>query len=255
MVNSKCLKVITYRYANTHLHHVCHRAHADPLYQPRSFLKAFNDHMATTMRPGRYMCVDESMNQWLGEGMPNLKKVPRKPHSIGQEYKTIADNVTCVIMRMDFCGDPTQRKPRPTEDRSIVATVKRLTEPWHHSGRVIIADSWFGSPEMARKLMDVGLHSIMQVCKRMYWPKGMPSTDIVQALGPEYGSKVFLKSTVPGEHLFVGAFRDLKAKALVATCGTTTDGAMRSFRDPNGVGRVSVVRPKVFDEYESNKSM
>ncbi|SAL96397.1 hypothetical protein, partial, partial [Absidia glauca] len=68
------------------------QAHTDPLYQPRSFLKAFNDHMATTMRPGRYMCVDESMNQWLGEGMPNLKKVPRKPHSIGQEYKTIADN-------------------------------------------------------------------------------------------------------------------------------------------------------------------
>ncbi|SAL95656.1 hypothetical protein, partial, partial [Absidia glauca] len=229
-------------------------AKADPLYQPRSFLTAYNNHVATTMRPGRHMCVDESMNQWLGEGMPNLKKVPRKPHSIGQEYKTIADNVTCIIMRMDFCGDPLQRKPRPNEDRSIVATVKRLTEPWHYSGRVIVADSWFGSPEMAWKLMAVGLHSIMQVCKRLYWPKGMPAADIVQALGPEFGSKVFMKSTVPGEHLFVGAFRDLKVKALVSTCGTTTDGNIRRFWDPNGKQWVEVVRPKVFDEYESNKS-
>ncbi|SAL99067.1 hypothetical protein, partial, partial [Absidia glauca] len=99
-------------------------AKTDPLYQPRSFLTSFNNHVATTMRPGRYMCVDESMNQWLGEGMPNLKKVPRKPHSIGQEYKTIADNVTCIIMRMDFCGDPLQRKPRPNEDKCRISQIE-----------------------------------------------------------------------------------------------------------------------------------
>ncbi|KAG2194116.1 hypothetical protein INT47_003059 [Mucor saturninus] len=166
-------------------------ANTDPLYQPLSFLKAFNYRMEET---------------WHAQ----LKKVPRKPHPIGQEYKTIADNVTCIIMRMDFCGDPLQRRPRPTEDRSIAATVKQLTEPWYHSGRVIIADSWFGSPKMARKRLEVGLHSIMQVCKRLYWPKGMPTTDIVQSLGPEYSSSLFMKLTVPGEHLFVGAFRDLK---------------------------------------------
>ncbi|KAG0177799.1 hypothetical protein DFQ28_004134, partial [Apophysomyces sp. BC1034] len=50
------------------------RSHGDALYQPRSFLTAFNDHMVHTMAPGRYMCIDESMNQWLGMGMPNIKK-------------------------------------------------------------------------------------------------------------------------------------------------------------------------------------
>lgn len=73
------------------------------------------------MEPGKYMCVDETMNQWLGKGMPNLKKVPRKPHSIGQEYKTIADNVTFIILRLDFCGDPVLRVPARREDRTIVA--------------------------------------------------------------------------------------------------------------------------------------
>ncbi|GAN11694.1 hypothetical protein MAM1_0820d11275, partial [Mucor ambiguus] len=177
-------------------------ANTDPVYQTQSFLKAFNDRMAEKMRPGRHMCVDESMNQWLGNGMPNLKKVPRKQlHSVGQEYKTIADSFTQIVMRMDFCGSSLERRSRSTEDRPIVATVKRLKSPWHYSGRVIIADSWLGSPEMAQKLMDIGLYFIMQ-------------------------------STVPSEHLFVGAFRDLKAKALLATCSTTTNGSTQRFRDP-----------------------
>ncbi|SAM00611.1 hypothetical protein [Absidia glauca] len=75
-----------------------------------------------------------------------------------------------------------------------------------------------------------------------FWPKGMPAADIVQALEPGNGSKVFMRSTVPGEYLFVGAFRDLKVKALVSTCGTTTDGNVRRFWDPNGQAWVEVVR-------------
>lgn len=39
--------------------------------------------------------------------MPNLKKARRKP----QEYKIIANNVTAIIMRVDFCGDPLLRVP------------------------------------------------------------------------------------------------------------------------------------------------
>ena len=39
--------------------------------------------MAASLEPGRYLVVDESMNQWLGVGMLNLKKIPRKPHPIG----------------------------------------------------------------------------------------------------------------------------------------------------------------------------
>ncbi|SAM03017.1 hypothetical protein [Absidia glauca] len=128
-------------------------AYADPLYQPRSFLTAFNNHVATTMRPGGR--VDEPVT------------------------------------------------------------------------RVIIVDSWFGSPEMARKVLAVGLHSIMQICKRLYWPKEMPAADIVQALGPGYGSKVFMKSTVAGEHLL---------------CCATTDGNIRRFWDPNGKEWVLVQR-------------
>ncbi|KAI7878123.1 uncharacterized protein EV154DRAFT_525187 [Mucor mucedo] len=55
-------------------------------YQLRSYLKAFNNRLAETMRPGRYMCVDELMDKWLKNRMP---KVPKKFHPIGQEYERI----------------------------------------------------------------------------------------------------------------------------------------------------------------------
>lgn len=45
----------------------------DPLYQISSTIKAFNSHMPACLEPAKYLVIDESMNQWLGVGMPNLK--------------------------------------------------------------------------------------------------------------------------------------------------------------------------------------
>ncbi|KAI7889555.1 uncharacterized protein EV154DRAFT_482996 [Mucor mucedo] len=155
------------------------------------------------------MYVDEPMNQWLGNGM---------------EYKTVADNITYIMMRMDFCGDPLQRRPRPIEDRSIVATVTRLTEPWYHSGRVIIADFWFAYGSWI-----AFHHASMQetLLAQRYANNG--HSPVAYA---KYGSSLFMKPIVPGEHLSVGAFRDLKVKALVSNCSTTTNGNIRRFVDP-----------------------
>jgi hypothetical protein len=41
----------------------------DPLYQIRSTIDAFNDHMAACLIPGKYLIIDESMNQWLSIGI------------------------------------------------------------------------------------------------------------------------------------------------------------------------------------------
>jgi hypothetical protein len=115
------------------------------------------------------------MNQWLGHGMPNLKKIPRKPHSIGQEYKTTAETDYCCIIRLDINGDILPQKFEDRDTPKTIASVCRLTEPWFYSGRTIIADSWFGSPKMVRIMRGrYNLFSIMQVKKRRYWPKGMP---------------------------------------------------------------------------------
>lgn len=56
---------------------------------------------------------------------------------------------------------------------------------------------------MARKLLQTGLHSIMQVAKLAYWPKWMPVEDIVQAVGLSYGGVKSMVSTTINDPVFV----------------------------------------------------
>lgn len=206
------------------------------------------------MNPGAYLVIDESMNQWLGCGMPNIKKVPRKPHPIGQEFKTIADCHTNCILRLDTVSDPCLKKFDGPNVAKLVATVKRLCEPWFSSGRTIIADSWFGKPEMVTMLQDHGLFSIMQVVKRAYWPRGMPRHDMMARLGIAYGSVYStLKTFADGKKIFLCLFRDRKTKAIVSSCSTTRLVGMRRFFDENRRLH-EVPRPQVFEDYETHKS-
>ncbi|KAL1933931.1 hypothetical protein VTP01DRAFT_8021 [Rhizomucor pusillus] len=224
----------------------------DPLYQIRGFLRTYNANLQDALTPGRYLCVDESMNQWLGKGMPNIKKVPRKPHSVGQEYKTVADTTTCCIIQLDFSGDTVLQEFDDRYSHKDIASVCRLTKPWFHPGRTIIADSWFGSPLMVREMKKHGLFSIMQVKKRRYWPRGMPANDILDALGEEFGDFVCMKSTV--DEVFVTALRDRQPKVVISNCGVTTrsDEVIRRYFAEERDFR-SMCRPAVYDEYEKNK--
>lgn len=218
----------------------------DPLFQIRDYLKAYNDNLVKAISPGKHICIDESMNQWLGRGCPNIKKIPRKPHSIGQEFKTIADTRTCCIIRLDLCGDNFMINAFENEypNKKTISTVLRLTEPWHNSGRTIIADSWFGSPAMVRALLQKGLYSIMQVKKRRFWAVGMPQ-NMTTSLPEEFGSTYFKKST--SDSLFLASFRDLKPQLVIASCGTIDLGNVQQKWD--GQQLRIIQRPKVMEEY------
>jgi hypothetical protein len=195
----------------------------DPLYQIRETLNAFNGHMKDCLTPGKHFVIDETMNQWLGVGMPNLEKVPRKQYPIGQEFKSLADYYTNAIIRLDTVSDP-RPKEYDTDPgmRNLLATVKRLVKPWFNSGRTIIADSWFGPPEMVSMLNELGLYSIMQVAKRRYWPRGIPSTDIIDQVEEARGSHYTMHKTCEnGMKMFVCDYRDLKVKTFVSSCSTT----------------------------------
>ncbi|KAL1928019.1 hypothetical protein VTP01DRAFT_3424 [Rhizomucor pusillus] len=77
-------------------------------------------------------------------------KVPRKPHPVGQEYKTVADGTTCCILRVDVSGNTLPQEFDDQYSMKTISTVCRFTKPWFPSGRTIIADSWFGSPTMPK---------------------------------------------------------------------------------------------------------
>ncbi|KAG2194176.1 hypothetical protein INT46_002212 [Mucor plumbeus] len=173
----------------------------DPLYQVRSTIEAFNDHMAKCLIPGKYLVIDQSMNQWLGTGMPNLKKK--------QEFKTLADHHTFCILQMDTVSDP---KPKEYDDdpgmRKLTATIKRL-------------------------------------CR--YWPRGIPTTDIVEQVEEAHGSFYVMKKDSSSVKIFTCAYRDKKVKAFILSCGTTKLAG-------SGGNQVTIQRPAVVDEYETHKS-
>ncbi|CAG8651944.1 347_t:CDS:2, partial [Diversispora eburnea] len=65
----------------------------------------------------------------------------------------------------------------------------RLVEPWFHSSRTVITDSWFGSTDACISLYNYGLYSILQIKKCHYWPGNIPY-DITGALENTYGSSI-----------------------------------------------------------------
>nr|CAG8616262.1 15443_t:CDS:2 [Entrophospora candida] len=79
----------------------------DLLFSVRSFINAFNANLIEAVIPGSVLCIDESMNSWLGikNKIPGCRKIPRKPHPVGQEWKILADGLTNIVIHLEPCED------------------------------------------------------------------------------------------------------------------------------------------------------
>ena len=73
--------------------------HTPPLYRDkfcevRQMIHAWNWHISDVFISGLVSCLDESMSIWTSRWMcPGFMFVPRKPHSVGNEYHTISDGL------------------------------------------------------------------------------------------------------------------------------------------------------------------
>lgn len=230
----------------------------DPLYSVRSFINAFNSNLVDAVKPGSTLCIDESMNSWLGEKnkIPGRRKIPRKPHPVGQEWKTIADSSTNIIIQLEPCEDKEIEKNKQfvSEYGSTAAYVLRLARPWFGSGRTIVGDSWFGSPKVCLLLMQNGLYGIFHVKKKRGWPLNYPR-DMIQKLGNTYGSYFSKVAIVNSVQLIAASLKDRKPQCIIATASTTTqdDEVERIVKEHNNSSLVKFIRPKIFSEYSFSK--
>ncbi|RHZ60931.1 hypothetical protein Glove_350g96 [Diversispora epigaea] len=227
----------------------------DPFHFARKFHNAFNENLAKAITPGSFLCIDESMCQWMGkiDKGPFQRKIPRKPHPFGCEFKTVADARVNLLVQLDPCEPPEHaNKKKFSEYSATIATMLRLTEPWFNSGRTIIADSWFGSVNACTTLYKHGFYSILQLKKRRYWPKNIPH-DITDALGSAYGSFVSRTGKFDDVDLTLCSIRDRKNIVLLASC-STTNLKTEITRYIKGHGNVKFRRPAIFDEYNEYRS-
>ena len=173
------------------------------------------------------------MLTWSGASQAHLSYIPRKPHPLGIQLKTICDGVSGVFLGFDPVEGAEQdaKKEFYSDFGSTTATTLRLAKRWFGSRRVVVADSWFGSLKTCEELRENGLHSVLCV---KTGHRGYPKQRLLDEC-TERGQVVTLKTDVTlgwhgeGETVPIVAMchRDKKPMTLVASCGLTLQGPSR----------------------------
>ena len=226
------------------LRYMSYSASKDPHTQIMDFLSAVNSHLITTLIPGKYITLDESMIKAFHRDLKGKMKIKRKPRPIGNEIKDLADASSNIVIQMELYEgkEDMAEKEHVKKLGATCATSLRLTKPYHGSGRTVIGDSWFGSVKTACHLRKEGLHSIL-IVKTAH--KEFP-VDLLNSHTLKQGQWVSYTRNVDGTNIMATSYMDLKKKQFVSTCSTTLHGKPRVTK--HGI----VQRPKVAETYLQN---
>ena len=148
----------------------------DKFQETRRFTDVMRKRFQTALKPGGWLCIDESMFSWLGRALkcPGWKVIKRKPHPIGLEAKTTACSVTGVLIDFEFQEGtiPMGSFAYVDDHNRSTAWVLRLTKPWHNKEqRTVIADAAFAQVRVAVALKRLaGLFFIgnVKTCTRFF---------------------------------------------------------------------------------------
>jgi len=138
----------------------------DKFWETRRFMDEIRERFQAAIKPGGWICIDESMLSWLGRALklPGWKIIKRKPHPIGLEAKTAACSVTGIMIDFEFQEgtDPMGFFEYVNDYNRSTAWLLRLTKKWHgKEKRTVIADAAFAQVRAAAALhLEGGLHLI-----------------------------------------------------------------------------------------------
>ena len=180
----------------------------------------------TSFAPSTYITVDESMVGWSGLGEQELTFLPRKPCDLGMMLKTACCSKVGVMVAAEICEgkDLMKDKPYNKEWGGTTGCVLRLTKPWWGTGRIIIADAWFGSLRCAYQLLTHHLYCIMNV-KTCH--AGFPKKAL-RDMCPARNDRAHMELvTHDGLHVFGSCHRDVQPMVLVHTTGSSEEGESR----------------------------
>ena len=213
----------------------------DRFHEIREMIDAFNNHYASEYRPSWLSCLDESMNSWLNKFCPGFMSLPRKPHPFGNEYHSIADgdDGKPIMWRVRIVeGKDRPRKPDETfafptkwEKKvysNTVELVLDMTEPIHHTGKIVTGDSGFCVAVGVMALHQVGVHGQFLIKKRRYWPKHVPGDYIdSHMMEKPLGETELYVQELGGVRFFVHCTRD----ADYVTKIMSTHGVLQEIQD------------------------
>ena len=193
--------------------------------QIMEFLSAVNDNLLEALNPGNIITFDESMIKSYHRNLKGKIKIKRKPQPIRNEIKDLADARSCIAVKLElYEGKETMKeKEHVSKYGATCATTLHLTTDFHGTGRIVIADSWFGSVKTAIALKQSELYSIMIVKTphKRFRREALDSHDL------EIGEWVAYNVTFDDVKLQAVSFQDIKKKQSISTCSTILPGKPR----------------------------
>jgi hypothetical protein len=200
---------------------------ADPFAPIRKFADSWNTAMQAILSPGGILVVDESMGQWLGNAMPGLMFVARKPTPNGREGHTTACQETgCIVAYEIYEGkELMQHKQWAAEFGAGTATALRLTEAWRGTRRTVILDSAFASLKTAQQLAAHGLYMIgnVKTAHRGY-PKSWLNSQVSTRGQRASATHSYVAPGGATVEVLAAIDRDKQPMSLIGTAGSTSMG-------------------------------
>ena len=235
----------------------------DEFNKTRKFWDCLRDAFYAAVTCSWIMCLDESMIKWLGRGMPGFMHVQRKPTPKGLELHTLCCAMCGIMlffevyegkkaMEKKALCDEQKRKLGAKGPWKSVALTLRMVERFKEGGRVLIADSWFGSVACTLALYSEGIFAVMNV---KTGHKDYPKDQLLGKLGYDKATKLCPKerrgewfaftrkfNTGPGQHCIILAagHNSKKPVLVVSTAGTATpaDDYTKTWTWTNAVGEL-----------------
>ncbi len=130
------------------------------------------------------------------------------------------------MLAVEICeGQTIMREKEFTKEwGQTCATTLRLVKPWYGTGKIVIADAWFGSLRTAYNLLKRDLYSVMNV-KTAHG--GFPKKAL-RDMCPERNNQAHMElKTEDGHTIYGSCHRDVQPMVLVHTTGTSDQGENR----------------------------
>ena len=150
----------------------------DPFNPTRRWWDSLRDGFYNAVVCSWLMTLDESMVRWMGVGMPGLMVILRKPTPIGLELHTLCCALSGILVWFEVYEGKDAMATQEYCDRypKSVALTLRMVKRFFSTGRVLIADSWFGSVACALALFQHGVFAVMNVKTNT---KGYPKDELM----------------------------------------------------------------------------
>jgi Transposase IS4 len=198
------------------------------------FVEQFNDHRVRMFIPSEYICVDESISRWYGQGgewinhgLPMYIAIDRKPEN-GCEIQNAACAKSGVMIRLKLVKTAEEERTHTQEgnDGLLHGTIilKFLISPWTFSHRMICADSYFASVGAAKELLRCGLRfiGVVKTATKQY-PMNYLSTLELQERGDRQG--LIMKGDNENPILLAFVWMDRDRRYFVASGSSLNEGS------------------------------